>query len=60
MLSSPKINALAELFRDIGSIFFVSLFIGPFITKNLSFWLVIPGIFFSAVCWFYGIKIVKE
>ncbi len=59
-MTTAKINALAELFRDIGSIFFASLFIGPFIAKDVSYWFLVPGILFPALGWFYGIKIVKE
>jgi hypothetical protein len=59
-LDSAKTNALAELLRDIGSIFFASLFIGPFITKDLSFWFAFPGIMLAGFAWFLGVKIVKE
>ena len=59
-LTKGKTNASAELLRNIGSIFFASLIIGPFVSKDLSFWAVIPGTLFTFVFWYYGIKLIKE
>ncbi|MBI3231880.1 MAG: hypothetical protein HYZ51_02250 [Candidatus Doudnabacteria bacterium] len=59
MLSTAKNNAIAELFRDIGNIFFASLFIGPFITNEPKIFLIITGILLSGLSWFFGIKIIK-
>jgi len=59
MLSTVKINALAELMRDVGSIFFASVFIGPLLEKQNIFSSVL-GLALAATSWYFGIKLIKE
>lgn len=58
--SQAKNNALSELLRDIGSIFFATLFIGPFITKDTNPYLVTFGFILSVISWVFGIGIIKD
>lgn len=58
MLSTAKNNALAELFRDIGSIFFATVFLAPLFDKP-NFFGTMAGLTLSTVSWYFGIKLIK-
>jgi len=59
MLSVAKTNALAELLRDIGSIFFASVFLGPLFNQPNFFWAIL-GLALALCAWYFGIKLVKD
>jgi len=54
-----KPTALSEINRDIGQIFFASLFIGPFLTNTISWPTVTMGLVLSLIFWSIGLLLAK-
>lgn len=50
---------MAELLRDIGSIFFATVFLAPLFDKPNPFGTII-GFALSATCWYLGIRLIKN
>lgn len=59
-LSSVKFEALSEIARDIGQIFFASMFVGPLINKTINWLLIVSGLLLALVFWSASLLLVKE
>lgn len=54
-----KPNALAEISRDIGQVFFASMLIGPLVSGNTDVLILFSGLAFSAVAWIVSLLLSK-
>lgn len=59
-LTRPRYQVISEVSRDIGQVFFASLFIGPLITGKINWLLVIMGFFLSIMFWLFGVLLIKD
>jgi hypothetical protein len=59
-LNKAKNNALAEVVRDIGSILFASLFIGPFLADKVNLYVIVFGFLLAILAWILGIRMIHE
>lgn len=55
-----KPETLSQIARDVGQVFFASMFIGPLIGGGLSAALVIWGLILSALFWYTSLLLAKE
>lgn len=60
ILSSSRLEILSEISRDIGQVFFASVFIGPFFNELLNWPLVISGLILSLIFWSISLFLTKE
>ncbi len=54
----PRI--LSEIFRDIGQVFFASIFIGPIITGHTNWLILMAGLLLSLLSWHISILLIKN
>jgi hypothetical protein len=50
---------IAEIMKDIGVVFFASVFIGPMLSGNSNVLTVFTGIFLALYAWYMNIAITK-
>ena len=60
MMSLAKPEALAEVSRDIGQVFFASLIAGPLVTGALDTNLTVFGLILSSIFWLTSIFLSKQ
>ncbi|MCG2701067.1 hypothetical protein L6267_02790 [Candidatus Parcubacteria bacterium] len=53
-------KVLSEIFRDIGQVFFASIFIGPIITGNADWIILSAGLLLSLLSWHISILLIKH
>lgn len=53
-------KALAEINRDIGQIFFASMFIGPLVTGAIDWFIILSGLLLSLIFWSISLLLTKE
>lgn len=51
---------LAEISRDIGLVFFASLFVGPITTDTWRFSIIFSGIVLALIFWITSLFLAKE
>ncbi|OHA24764.1 MAG: hypothetical protein A3D52_00405 [Candidatus Taylorbacteria bacterium RIFCSPHIGHO2_02_FULL_44_36] len=52
--------ALSEIIRDVGLIFFASLFVGPLLGDKINWSVVLFGLIISLVLWYISLLLAKE
>ena len=52
--------ALSETIRDVGLIFFASLFVGPLLGDKIKWSVVLLGLIVSLVLWYISLLLAKE
>jgi len=52
--------ALSETIRDVGLIFFASLFIGPLLGDKINWSVVLFGLIVSLTMWYFSLLLAKE
>lgn len=57
---SEKSKAYSEIARDIGQVFFASMFIGPIISSSVNFTLTFYGLTLSILAWYLSILFIKN
>lgn len=60
LLSSARLKTLSEINKDIGQIFFASMFVGPILTGIIDWFLSVFGLLLSAIFWSISLLIIKE
>lgn len=52
---------VSEIYRDIGQVFFASLFLGPLFSRgNINWILTIEGFILSLLFWFLSVAMIKQ
>jgi hypothetical protein len=51
---------LAEISRDVGLVFFASLFVGPITTDSWQFSIIFSGLTLSLIFWITSLFLAKE
>lgn len=52
--------ALSEIIRDVGLIFFASLFVSPLLGDKINWSVVMLGLIMSTIAWYIGLLLAKE
>ncbi len=61
ILSKERTRTLSDISKDIGLVFFASLFIGPFIAGSKIQWpVVILGLLLAVVSWLLSLFLIKS
>jgi hypothetical protein len=55
-----KTKVFSEILRDIGQVFFASMFIGPLITGSVDISISFFGLLFSVLAWYSSVSLIKE
>jgi len=58
--ASQKSKVYSEISRDIGQVFFASLFIGPLVSGSIDFTFAFYGSLLSIFSWFLSILFIRE
>ena len=58
--SSPKLNMLSEIFRDIGQVLFASAFVGPIFSGSAEVYSVFWGFLFALLAWSFSLTLSKD
>jgi hypothetical protein len=60
VLSFSRLEILSEISRDIGQVFFASVFLGPLLSEQ-SFWATsVSGLLFSITFWGVSLLLTRE
>jgi hypothetical protein len=51
---------LSQIMRDIGQVFFASVFIGPFFGNTLNWTVIISGLILSLIFWSIDLFLIRE
>jgi hypothetical protein len=51
ILTPEKLKTLSEIARDVGQVFFASMFIGPLVIGSVNWPLIITGFLVSLIFW---------
>lgn len=55
-----RAKVFSEILRDIGQVFFASMFIGPLITGSVDLSISLFGLLFSVLAWYSSVSLIKE
>jgi hypothetical protein len=51
-------KVFSEILRDIGQVFFASMFIGPLVAGSVNLPLLLFGLLFSVLAWYSSVSII--
>jgi hypothetical protein len=55
-----KSKVFSGIMRDIGQVFFASMFIGPLVTGSVDISLLSFGLLFSVLAWYSSVSLIRE
>ena len=56
-----KAKTVSEISRDLGQVFFASMFLGPLLVNgNINWIVVLFGLSLSIICWYWSLLIAIE
>ena len=59
LLSESKLEIISEITRDIGQVFFASVFIAPLFSDTLNWTTVVSGLILSLIFWSLSLLLSK-
>lgn len=59
-LSRARSNVLSNISRDIAQVVFGSVFVGPLLGGTTKSHILLIGLFFAFVAWYFSVALVKE